>query len=649
MSESARNWYEDNQRFLTAALAALSTRLKHASGSENLDANAAENVDEIRALMSSPPALDVVADRFNLTDFEKDVLLLSAAIELDSRFAALCALLNGDTKKNYVTFSLCLAALPDAHWSALLPVSSLRRWHMIELNASSGLTSSPLRIDERILHYIAGLSYVDERLQDRLEPLDTLDRLPPSQSSVARDLSNALQATLRTGDIPVFQITGSDAGARKAIVWQACTALGLQPFLCRGLDLPRESDRGVVSRLLEREARLQRLVLVIDVESREGPEIRTTVIPFVDRFPAPLIIFSREPVHVGSRRTAQFEVTKPTADEQHYFWERALGPLYADVNGELDAIVSQFSLGVREIQNIARETLDTASDFNVTEKLWQAALRQTRPRLDDLAQRIHPNACWDDLVLPATQKEILFEIAAHVRHRHRVYNQWGFASRSSRGLGVCVLFEGASGTGKTMAAEVLAKELKLDLYRIDLSSVVSKYIGETEKNLKRVFDAAEDNGAILLFDEADALFGKRSEVKDSHDRYANVEISYLLQRMEAHRGLAILTTNIKDAVDTAFLRRIRFVIHFPFPDASMRAAIWSRVFPSETPTDALDVEKLARLGVSGGNIRNIAMNAAFRAADAQEPVRMTHLFLAARTEYLKIEKPLTEVETGGWL
>jgi len=198
-----------------------------------------------------------------------------------------------------------------------------------------------------------------------------------------------------------------------------------------------------------------------------------------------------------------------------------------------------------------------------------------------------------------------------------------------------------------MAGEVLAGELDLDLYRIDLSQVVSKYIGETEKNLRRVFDAAEAGGAILLFDEADALFGKRTEVRDSHDRYANIEVSYLLQRMEAYGGLAILTTNMKEALDAAFLRRLRFVVTFPFPDQQQRAEIWRRVFPEQTPTDGLRADDLARLSVAGGSIRSIAINAAFLAADAGEPVRMRHLASAARSEYLKLEKPLIEAELGG--
>jgi SpoVK/Ycf46/Vps4 family AAA+-type ATPase len=265
-----------------------------------------------------------------------------------------------------------------------------------------------------------------------------------------------------------------------------------------------------------------------------------------------------------------------------------------------------------------------------------------------LAQRIEAVAGWSDLVLPEPQQAVLRVIAAQVRQRHRVYEEWGFAARSLRGLGISALFVGESGTGKTMAAEVLARDLRLDLYRIDLASVVSKYIGETERNLRQLFDAAEGSGAILLFDEADALFGRRSEVRDSHDRYANVEVSYLLQRMEAYRGLAILTTNMKQALDPAFLRRIRFVVRFPFPDAALRSAIWRGIFPSQTPTTRLDFGQLAQLSVSGGHIHNIAMAGAFLAADDEEPVGMRHLAAAARAEYEKLERSLGEAETRGW-
>lgn len=282
-------------------------------------------------------------------------------------------------------------------------------------------------------------------------------------------------------------------------------------------------------------------------------------------------------------------------------------------------------------------------------ELWDFCRTQARPRLDDLAQRIDTAATWDDLVLPEPQRQVLSDIATHLQQRSKVYQDWGFAGKGRRGFGITALFRGDSGTGKTMAAEVLAQHFRLDLYRIDLSATVSKYIGETEKNLARIFDAAETGGVILLFDEADALFGKRTEVRDSHDRHANVEVSYLLQRMEAYGGLAILTTNLKNALDTAFLRRIRFMVEFPFPTAQYRAQIWQRIFPQETPTQGLDYQKLGQLQVSGGSIRNIALNAAFIAADGGEPVMMKHILLAAQRDYLKLQRIMTKEEVKGWV
>jgi SpoVK/Ycf46/Vps4 family AAA+-type ATPase len=290
---------------------------------------------------------------------------------------------------------------------------------------------------------------------------------------------------------------------------------------------------------------------------------------------------------------------------------------------------------------------DPAPD-TLAQAAWDSCRALSRPRLDDLARRIEVSAGWDDLIVPEPQQQMLRAIAAQLRHRATVHTDWGFAGQSERGLALAVLFAGSSGTGKTMAAEVLARTMRLDLYRVDLSAVVSKYIGETEKNLRRVFDAAEESGAVLLFDEADALFGKRTEVRDSHDRHANVEVSYLLQRVEAYRGLAILTTNMKEALDTAFLRRLRFVVTFPFPDPVARARIWARMFPQATPTSGLDMARLAQLAISGGQIRSIALNAAFLAADAGRAVTMADIRAAARNEYVKLEKTLTDSELKGW-
>ncbi len=265
--------------------------------------------------------------------------------------------------------------------------------------------------------------------------------------------------------------------------------------------------------------------------------------------------------------------------------------------------------------------------------------------LGGLAELIQPRATWADLVLPEGQLQLLGDLARQVRHRSQVYDEWGFGSRSNRGMGITALFAGESGTGKTMAAEVIAGDLGLDLYRIDLSAVVSKYIGETEKNLRTLFDAAEAGGAVLLFDEADALFSKRSDVKDSHDRYANLEVAYLLQRMEAYRGLAVLTTNLGSNVDRAFLRRLRFVIQFPFPDQELRSELWRRVFPAQTPTQGLDPAALGRLQASGGTIHAMAVSAAFAAVADGSPVRPEHVLHAAKVEYAKAERTLTATET----
>jgi SpoVK/Ycf46/Vps4 family AAA+-type ATPase len=338
------------------------------------------------------------------------------------------------------------------------------------------------------------------------------------------------------------------------------------------------------------------------------------------------------------------DIARPTAVEQRELWQRELGSAANTLGESVDRVVAQFDLSAAAIGFAARSVGRSPSGA----ELWNSCRRQARPRIDDLAQRIESKASWNDLVVPERSRHCLREIAAHVRHRGTVYQTWGFAEKSARGLGISALFSGPSGTGKTLASEVIANELGLDLYRIDLSQVVSKYIGETEKNLRRVFEAADEGGAVLLFDEADSLFGKRSEVKDSHDRFANIEVSYLLQRMDAYRGLAILTTNMKEALDEAFLRRLRFVVSFPFPDVALRTEIWTRMFPEKMPRDGIDPVRLARLNVTGGSIRNIALNAAFLAADALEPVRMRHVLRAAQTEYAKLEKPLSEVDVGGW-
>jgi hypothetical protein len=606
-------------------------------------------MQEAGKVMPGPSALETLCAAFRLSPFERDVLLLCAGIELDSAFAASCAAAQGDARKIHPTFSLALAALPGAHWSALAPSSSLRRWRLVELTNNEGLVAAPLRIDERILHFLTGINQLDDRLLPLVEPLPVPEDLPPSQLEVVARIAQLL-ANNGSPMPPVVQLCGPDGIGRNGVAALACREFGLRLHSLRLADIPASAaERESLARLWEREALLGHSALLVEADEIDPADHGRALLSFLENVQGIVFVSRRDPLRPWRRPIVRFDVRKPSSAEQEQLWNKSLGEDLGRLNGQVENVVAQFSLGSRQIEAAcAALGARSGSETELGRQLWHACRIQSRSRLDDLAQRIEPAATWDELVLPEAQRQLLREITVHVRQRTKVYETWGFAEKGERGLGISALFAGSSGTGKTMAAEVLARELSLDLYRIDLSSVVSKYIGETEKNLRRVFDAAEEGGAILLFDEADALFGKRSEVKDSHDRYANIEVSYLLQRMESYRGLAILTTNLKNALDPAFLRRLRFIVQFPFPDAAQRAEIWRHIFPARTPTHELDLPKLSRLNIAGGNIRNIALNAAFLAAEANEPVRMPHLLRAARGEYAKLEKPLTESEIGGW-
>ncbi|HET6974140.1 MAG TPA: ATP-binding protein [Pyrinomonadaceae bacterium] len=646
---TAVNWAEANQQYLMARLLLVREALSQfAKRNEKRTADGDALLEDLNLATSNlpgPAALDHLCAAFNLSPFERDVLLLCAGVELDSSFAELCIAAQSDSHRAYPTFGLALAALPEAHWSAISPAAPLRYWRLIEVGTNDTITRSQLRIDERVLHYLAGVSGLDARLQGLIEPVHSHATLPSSHQELSQQIARLWQTKDATS-WPIINLCGDQPAANQAVAAFTCHLCNVPLNLLRAVEIPSAvAEREALSRLWEREAALGGGALLIDCDEIENTRALNSLLENVRGM---LIVVSREPVRLWRRRIIRFDVRKSSASEQKLLWQQSLG---ANLDGELNLLVSQFSLEAQTISTvsalaIANQQLDDASLLN---DLWGACRTQARSRLDDLAQRIEPFATWDDIVLPESQRRTLRDIAAHVRQRSKVYETWGFAARGDRGLGISAMFAGVSGTGKTMAAEVLANELQLDLYRIDLSQVVSKYIGETEKNLRRVFDAAEEGGAILLFDEADALFGKRTEVRDSHDRYANIEVSYLLQRMESYRGLAILTTNMKSVLDTAFLRRIRFIVHFPFPDMVHRAEIWRRIFPFETPTEDLDNSKLARLNIAGGNIRNIALHAAFLAADAGKAVGMRHLLHAARSEYAKLEKPLTDTETANWL
>jgi hypothetical protein len=644
----ADDWMAANQRHLADALA----RIKRLLERHRAVLRGESGEEPTPPDWDPAAALDRVSSLFGLSSFEHDLLVLCAGVELDSAFGPLCAEAQGDPQRPYPTFSLALALLPDAHWSAVTPSGPLRRWRLIEVGSGGVVTTAPLRIDERLLHYLTGMDVPDARLVGLVRPAVTGVELAPSHQRLADKV--AAVWTGRSEAPTLIRLCGQSRADREAIAIHACQQLGLSLRVLTADCLPSAPHEiEALARLWQREAALSACALL--VECGDGRPDETTkaggLVSFLDQCGGALLLGGQERWPTGRRRAATFDVFKPSAVEQRNAWIAALGPAGEMLNGQVEQLASHFDLSRYTIEAAALEALAVDPEGGApgfAHAVWDACRGQARPRLDDLAQRIEGSAGWDDLVLPEGQKQLLRDLAAHVRHRATVYERWGFAGRGSRGLGISALFAGASGTGKTMAAEVLASELRLDLYRIDLSAVVSKYIGETEKNLRRIFDAAEEGGAVLLFDEADALFGKRSEVRDSHDRYANIEVSYLLQRMECYRGLAILTSNMKSAVDTAFLRRIRFVIQFPWPDAEQREEIWRRVFPPATPTEGLHPAALAQLNVAGGSIRNIALHAAFLAAEPGEPVRMAHLLRAARTEYAKLEKPLTEAEIEGW-
>jgi ATP-dependent 26S proteasome regulatory subunit len=649
-TEKTMSWDEANQAYLLRELgrirAALALRADQAEleQTEEQRDSASPCLDEI----NPPPAIERLCRVFGLSRFEKDVLLLCAGVELEASFARLIAAAQNATHGGYPTFSLALTALGEPHWSALSPAAPLRRWRLIEVGGES-LTQSRIRIDERVLHFLAGVTHLDERLNGLLEEV-----APPADLAAShRGHAEAMVRLWSAGGqsiAPIVQLCGNETQSKREIAATACAQLGLNLYALTATALPAHpAELDAFLRLWQREAILSGSGLLIETgEGEHGDAAREIALNrLLQEIRGVLIVSGRTRRGNLQRAMVTFDIEKPTTEEQRLMWRRHLGAAAMRLNGSLELLPAQFNFDGGAIRAACTGALNGESG-NLRASLWEACRAQARPQLNGLAQRIEPKARWGDLVLPEAQKQALKEIAVHVRQRSRVYDDWGFAAASSRGLGISALFAGPSGTGKTMAGEVLANELNLDLFRIDLSQVVNKYIGETEKNLRRVFDAAEEGGAILLFDEADALFGKRSEVKDSHDRYANIEVSYLLQRMEAYRGLAILTTNLKSALDTAFLRRLRFVVQFPFPDTAQRVEIWRRVFPAQTPTDALDFAQLARLPVAGGNIRNMALNAAFVAAEAGEPVRMVHLLLAAKHECQKLERPISESEIGGW-
>jgi hypothetical protein len=641
------DWESRNDAYLAAGLEWLRSRLS--AGPVDGSGDSADDVwwqgAELDAESATPPALELLGDRLGLSRFERLTLLLCAAMEFDPAMAARCAAAAGQVETGQPTFGLALSILPEPAWDALSPQRPLRYWRLVEVHQGAGrpLVASGLRADERIVNYLKGLNQLDDRLDHLVRPVgDILGPLEPSQDAAVLDGLGAWAGP--AAQVPLVEVLGADPAVRQGLARAIAQRAGLLLYELATDRLPRAGlDLADVIRLWERETLLLPLALYIDVSDAPAEEAGSLHGLLRDLSGA-VLVGCREPVAVPGRPFRLVDARRPSPVEQEKLWGDVLADV-AERDSGLDAVTRRLSGEFDLNQAAIREAAQRArAGGGGTDGLWNICQAQARPRLEALAQLQEAVASWDDLVLPDEETMLLRYLTDQVRGRSTVLRHWGFAKTITRGSGITALFAGQSGTGKSLAAEVIAGELGLALYRVDLSGVVSKYIGETERNLRQVFDAADQGGSLLLFDEADALFGRRSEVRDSHDRYANIEVNYLLQRMEDYRGVAILTTNQRQAVDHGFLRRLRFVVSFPFPSPRERALLWRRAFPAQTPVDDLDLSRLTRLAATGGMIRNIALNSAFCAAGRQAPVTTALVLEMARVEFRKFQLPVSDAD-----
>jgi SpoVK/Ycf46/Vps4 family AAA+-type ATPase len=612
---------------------------------------------------------------FALSDFDYSALLVCAAPEIDARFETLYAYVQNDVTRKYPTPDLILNLLcetPDEAVERRLSFSSsgaLLSTPLIRLSddpqhRDCGWLSQPLRAESRIVDCILGLQEIDARLRpftrlcQSAHALGTL-HLPPT---LAAQLQNVVRNFSDRGAIVMLS---GPAGCGKQSIAQDISCRQSRPLLVAQMDrCPTELSLSMVLPLLRREAQLRRANLFLansDAVCGEDSSCvakKSALLNSLDAGKLLVFVGAATPLNLASAsaRSAcvSFDIPAPDFAERSILWKEALATessvLAADVDYALLANKFQFTGG--QIRSVCREAADHALVHDAGGRrlslgdLVAAARRQSNQGLGRLAQRVKCVDDWVDLVLPARSIRQLREVCAAEKYRHVVYWQWGYGSRLTRGKGINALFCGASGTGKTMAAGIIARDLALDLYKIDLSAVVSKYIGETEKQLNQIFHEARSSNAILFFDEADALFGKRSEVKDAHDRYANIETAYLLQKMEEYEGIVILATNFRRNMDEAFTRRMHHIVDFPFPDAPMRERIWRGLVPAGAPL-AGDIQFgfLARqFELSGGNIRNVSLAAAFLAAEAGGELRMEHYVQATARELLKLGRVLSRTE-----
>ncbi len=622
----AEAWAADNQRHLRLVAESVAAYLDgHPDQATAPAQDAGQLARRLLDTTGAPTALDRLTALFGLTGFERDLLVAAAAPGLGLPCAT-----------GPVVLARALATIPAAHWSAVLPDGPLRGWRLLDPlpgpAGESGLLQLPLTVDERVAHALVGADTVDARLAGRAQLARGVCRLPASYRCVTVDLASVTGTAILIGD---------DRLTRRQLVLNRATESRLSVLVVDGSVIPDDAAMAdTLSRLLAREAGLGRRLIL--VESDDAVDRVQRLAAATASWGVPTIVSADD--RPPSDGTPTIRLPALTFADRRELFLAAMSEWGA--SGDTDELAHAHLLTPAAIA-LAVERAARASRPAGHAEVDAACRAATDRPLHGLAVIRRPVARLSDLVLAESAERAIESLLAHVRQRRRVHGEWGYAARG-RGLAVTALLTGPSGTGKTTAAEAVAAELGLDLVVVDLSQVVSKYIGETEKHLAELFDAAEA-GSVLLFDEGDALFGRRTQVRDAHDRYANLETSYLLQRLDTYAGIAILTTNNRDGIDPAFTRRMRFVINFPFPDAEQRRLLWQRAFPAGVPTEGLDAGRLAQLAVSGGTIAALALHAAFLAADADQPVGMAHLLAAARIESEKLERPLAAQETRGWL
>jgi hypothetical protein len=603
-----------------------------------------------------------------LSPFEAGCVLLGLAVEADLRFERLFAYVQDDVTKRRPRVDLAFRLLQGlasepAMRASLSAAGRLRALQLVVLSSEAGANAAPLPGQSLVLSpRIAGFLLGDDALDETLRPFATLRPAGAEPAAVSAELGERLArlAALPPAALqpPIVHLAGKDSAAATQVAGLLVAPTGLDLLVVQLAPLAAYAGLEAALTLAAREAALQNAALaLLDVHTlkpEERDDLRARLAgsgPHAGLAPLTIAISDGHFQWPG----LTIPLPDPDYENRRWLWGRALGRDVRDLPVEgLEHLADKFRLNARQIADAVQSARASsvwrspALPALTLDDLYAAARHQSTPILSSLAQKITPHYDWDDIVLPTDTITQLREICSHMEHRHTVFEQWGFGRKLSLGLGLMALFAGQSGTGKTMAADIIAGALGLDLYKIDLSGVISKYIGETEKNLNRIFAEAESSNAILFFDEADALFGKRSEVKDAHDRYANIETAYLLQKMEEYDGVVILATNLKMNLDEAFLRRMHFVIEFPLPDESDRRRIWRTTLPDELPVAAdVDLDFLARkFKITGGHIRNIVLSAAFLAAADGRTVTMNHLIQATRREFQKIGRMVTVSDFG---